>query len=83
MKVGDIVIQGSRVIEIRQGGKKKKRSKMIGTVIAIHKIPEEMKDSRNGDWSKLIGSNTVDVLWTNGKLSENFAENSLEVIKEH
>lgn len=76
MKVGDVVRQGSRVIEIRG----KKRSKIVGTVVAIHDLPDEMTKSRNGDWSKLLGTKTVDVLWSNGKLSENFAENSLEVV---
>ena len=82
MKVGDLVTQGSRVMEIRKGNKKQAPSQMIGTVIAIHKLPEQMKSSRNGDWSKLLGENTIDVLWSNGKLSENFAEHSLDVINE-
>ena len=80
MKDGDLVMQGSRVMEIRKGNKKQAPSQMIGTVIAIHKLPEQMKSSRNGDWSKLLGTMTVDVLWANGRLTENFSENSLEVI---
>jgi hypothetical protein len=80
MKVGDLVTQGSRVIEIRKASKKQTASQMIGTVIAIHKLPEQMESSRNGDWSKLLGKNTADVLWSSGKLSENFAERSLEVV---
>lgn len=82
MKVGDIVMQGSRVLQVRGNSKSiKKDRKMIGTVIAIRELPLKMKSSRNGDWSKLLGSKTVDVLWSNGKLSENFAENSLEIIE--
>ena len=76
MKVGDIVKQGSRVIEIRG----RERSKIVGTVVAIHDLPIEMKNGRHANWTKLLGSKTVDVLWSNGKLSENFAENSLEVV---
>ena len=79
MKVGDVVRQGSRVIKIRG----KKRSKIVGTVVAIHDLPDELTMFRNAGWSKLLGSRTVDVLWSNGKLSENFAEHSLEVINEN
>ena len=80
MKIGDIVRQGTRVIEIRKGNKKQTLSKLTGVIIAIRALPEEMKKSRNGDWSKLLGTKTVDVLWSNGRLMENYAENSLEVI---
>ena len=80
MKVGDIVRQGVRVVEIRKGDKKQTLPKMIGTIVAIRALPEEMKKSRNGDWSKLLGTKTVDILWSNGRLVENYAENSLEVI---
>lgn len=82
MKVGDIVVQGSRVFEMRKGGKKQESSKMIGTVITIHNTPYQMKESRNGDWSTLLGDHTIDVLWANGRLTENFAENSLEVLND-
>ena len=81
MKVGDIVKQGNRVIKL-QGKLSNQRSMLLGTVIAIHDLPKEMFKSRNGDWSNLLGSKTVDVLWSSGKLSENFAERSLEVINE-
>ena len=81
MKVGDLVKQGSSVIELR-GSLSGKQNEFIGTVVAIYDLPSDMFKSRNGDWSKLLGSKTVDVLWQNGKISKNFAENSLEVINE-
>lgn len=81
MRVGDLVQQGTRVMEIRNSGELQRPSRMIGTVVALHDLPPEMKASRNGDWSKLLGTKTVDVLWSNGRLMENYAENSLEVIE--
>jgi len=83
MKVGDLVQQGSRVMEIRKSGKKQKPPKRVGTVVAIHELPDiNVKDSRRESWRKVLGGRSVDVLWSNGKLSKNFAENSLEVISE-
>jgi len=83
MKVGDLVQHGSRVMEIRKGGKKQKPPKRVGTVVAIHEMPDmQIKDGRAAEWQALLGTRTIDVLWSNGKLSKNFAENSLEVISE-
>ena len=80
MKVGDLVQQGSRVMETRKGGKKQDPPKRVGVVIEIHEIPPEMLNGRT-DWAKILGR-TIHVLWDNGKISKNFAENSLEVISE-
>ena len=80
MKVGDLVQQGSRLIEMRKGGKKQDPPKRVGVVIEIHEIPPEMLNGRS-DWAKMLGR-TIDVMWDNGKMSKNFAENSLEVISE-
>tara|TARA_R110002020_G_scaffold37239_20_gene112635 strand:+ start:3322 stop:3567 length:246 start_codon:yes stop_codon:yes gene_type:complete len=80
MKVGDLVQQGSRMIEMRKRGKKQDPSKRVGVVIEIHEIPPEMLNGRS-DWAKILGR-TIDVLWDNGKLTKNFAENSLEVVSE-
>jgi hypothetical protein len=46
----------------------------------IHEIPVEMLNGRS-DWAATLGC-TVDVLWSNGKLTKRFAENSLEVISD-
>ena len=84
MKVGDIVRQGGRLIEFR-GKSKPSRSKCLGTVVAIHEnlFPEDWpKTDNRKKWAKKIGRR-IDVMWPNGKISESFAENSLEVIKEY
>ena len=80
MKVGDLVQQGSRLMEIRKGGKKQDTSKRVGIVLEIHEIPPEMLNGRS-DWAKFLGR-TIEVMWDNGKMSKNFAENSLDVISE-
>jgi|APSaa5957512576_1039674.scaffolds.fasta_scaffold34584_2 hypothetical protein len=80
MKVGDLVRQGNRVINLHKGGKPMPPSRVMGMVVAIRDLPEEMKVSRNGNWSKLLGGGTVDVLWFNGRLIRNFAMNSLEIV---
>ena len=80
MKVGDLVQQGSRVMEIRKSGKKQAPPKRVGIVLEIHELPEEIQ-TRRGDWAKFLGR-TIDVLWANGKITEGFAENALEVISD-
>tara|TARA_R110000824_G_scaffold31704_4_gene102921 strand:+ start:186 stop:560 length:375 start_codon:yes stop_codon:yes gene_type:complete len=71
MKVGDVVIQGSKLIKLRG----LPRSKLLGVVIAAHdqdqRIPEK--------WRKNLGQ-LIDVMWSSGKISKNFAENALIVI---
>jgi hypothetical protein len=81
VKPGDIVQQGSRVLRMSKDGRPIAPSSMRGIVIAIRELPHHMKNSRNGDWSKLLGR-TVDVFWFNGRFQRNFAENSLEVVKD-
>jgi|TARA_R110001583_G_scaffold5598_11_gene30109 hypothetical protein len=79
MKIGDVVCQGSRVIKLGN----RIRSKRLGVVIDIRDTylgpPNWKKQAHLQAWSKLLGQ-AVDVLWDNGHLSENFAENSLEVV---
>jgi len=70
-------------MKMHKGGKPMAPSKMIGIVLAIRELPKEMKNSRNGNWANVLGHNTVDVLWQSGKVSKNFAENSLEVVSEN
>ena len=74
MKVGDIVRQGDRLVKM----KGRKPSVMLGVVVEMSKkdlgrIPEK--------WQKFLGQ-SVTVMWANGKLHKNFAENSLEVVSE-
>ena len=82
MKVGDIVRQGNRVVQFK-GKNWNHRFKRLGVVINIREgdlFPPQWKEQANRKvWSKLLGR-AVDVLWDNGHLSENFAENSLEVV---
>jgi len=79
MKVGDLVIQGTRVTKLRGMPKKKKT---IGLVIAVHDIPEDAPQELTAQWKTLLGSKTVDVLWIGGRISKNFAENALEVVND-
>ena len=52
----------------------------MGIVVEIHEIPVEMLNGRS-DWAEVFGR-TADVLWDNGKLTQRFAEHSLEVISD-
>ena len=74
MKVGDIVRQGDKLIKLKTNGKPKPPSRLVGTVIAVYDDPcvPEM-------WRKTLGK-SIDVLWTSGRISEAFAENSLEIV---
>ncbi len=81
MKVGDLVVQGTRVMKMTRGGKPMPPSSMMGMVVAIRRLPEEMLASeRHTHWVKALGGSTVDVLWFNGRLVKNFAMNGLEVV---
>jgi len=73
VKVGDMVRQGDRVVKI----KGRAPSKQVGVVVEMtaHDFPPNLKR-----WEKLLGDSTVTVLWESGRLTENMAENSLEVI---
>ena len=87
MKVGDMVRQCDKIMKMYKGGKPQQPPKMVGIVVAIHEhmLPrknetEKMRE-KVSNIIKLVGR-PIDVLWSNGKLSKNFAENSLEVIDE-
>ena len=81
MKIGDIVRQGNRICKITRNGKPRQNPTNIGIVVDIRDMPparpEEAQHLRN--MMSMLGRQ-VDVLWENGKLTENFAENSLEVV---
>jgi len=79
MKVGDLVQQGDEVIKFK-GKNAPAKSKRVGIVLEIHELPDEIQ-TRREDWAKFLGR-TIDVLWDNGKITEGFAENSLEVISD-
>jgi hypothetical protein len=82
VNVGDIVRQGDRVIKFKGKGKPK-RSSGLGIVIAIHaQLPPRNEETQNLRAMMSMLGRRVDVLWESGKLSENFAENSLEVVHE-
>ena len=86
MKVGDMVRQGDKIMKMSKGGKPVQSSPMVGIVVAIHEhdLPDHDDPKRLKEKTlniiNLVGR-PVDVLWANGKLSKNFAENSLEVVK--
>jgi hypothetical protein len=82
MKVGDIVRQNNNLIEIGRRGKGRTVSKMIGVVVEIRNqgLPGDEKENEwLKGWMDRLGRQ-VDVMWSNGKLSTSFAENSLEVV---
>jgi hypothetical protein len=81
VKVGDLVIQGERVMKMHKIGKGREPSRSVGTIIAVRELPVA-GDDHHSQWTKLIGGTVVDVVWSCGKVSENFAANSLEVISE-
>jgi hypothetical protein len=83
LNIGDIVRQGGRLIEMRSIPRVS-RSKLLGTVVDIHEntFPEGPPEADSQKrWAKTIGRR-VDIMWANGKLSESFAENSLELVSE-
>jgi hypothetical protein len=75
MKVGDMVRQGERVVVM----KGRAPSTALGVVVEIKKIALSSAHKR---WEKILGKNTVTVLWESGRLTKDMAENSLEVIDE-
>ena len=82
MKVGDIVRQGDRVVKFKRNGKPW-RGTCFGIVIDIRSMPPARPEETEAlrQMMNMLGRQ-VDVLWGNGKLTENFAENSLEVVCE-
>lgn len=83
MKVGDIVRQNNKLLSIRKMGKPQPSSDMVGVVIDIRDQlpPKEYESEWLKGWINQIGRQ-VDVMWSNGKLSKNFAENSLSLASE-
>jgi len=74
MKVGDIVRQGDRILKM----KGRSPSKALGVVVEISTLdfPTKLKG-----WEKFLGR-TVTIMWESGRLTENMAENALEIVSE-
>ena len=74
MKVGDIVRQGDRILKM----KGRSPSKALGVVVEISTLdfPTKLKS-----WEKFLGR-TVTIMWESGRLTENMAENALEIVSE-
>ena len=83
MKVGDIVKQNDNIMKMTKGGKPRAPSTMVGVVVEIrNQLPPKREETKKlREWMKMLGRQ-IDVLWENGRLSTNFAENSLEVVAE-
>ncbi len=74
MKVGDIVRQTDSLIKMK-GRHYNKKHTLLGTVVKM----QDPNPKIALKWRKQLG-NLVDVLWSNGRLSTNFAESGLEII---
>jgi hypothetical protein len=83
MKVGDIVRQNNTLLEMRSGGKRRQAPELIGVVVDIcdQEVPKENESEWLRSWMSQLGK-LVDVLWSNGRLTKNFAEKGLDVVKE-
>ena len=82
MKVGDIVRQNNKLIEVRSSSKKP-RAELVGVVVAMRpqSMPKVQETEWFRSWMDRFG-NLVDVLWSNGNLTEDFAEAALDVVNE-
>ena len=83
MKVGDMVRQNNKLVEIRTKGRAKETPEIVGVVVAIRaqSMPKVQETEWFRSWMDRLG-NLVDVLWSNGELTENFAEAALDVMNE-
>ena len=81
MKVGDIVKQGNRICKITRNGQPRQNPTNIGIVVDIRDMPSPRPEETEvlRQMMDMLGRQ-VDVLWESGKLTKNFAENSLDVI---
>ncbi len=72
MKVGDIVRANNKLLKMKHRGE----NRLLGTVVQVSDPNPRIAEK----WRKHLGS-VVDVLWSNGHLSERYAEGSLEVVE--
>ena len=82
MKVGDIVRQNT-IVQFTKRGRDKIPRTLLGVVVEIRNqmSPKKNESEYLRSWIETLGCQ-VDVLWSNGKVSRNFAEKSLEVVEE-
>jgi hypothetical protein len=83
VKVGDIVRQNNTLVNVRSAGKLRQASVLFGVVVDIHdqEVPKENETEWLRSWMSQLGK-LVDVLWSNGRLTKDFAEKGLDVVKE-
>jgi len=83
MKIGDVVRQGNRICKLGRNGKPVSSPTSLGIVIDIRNMPPARPEETAAlrQMMHMLGRQ-VDVLWGNGRLTKNFAENSLEVVSE-
>ena len=79
MKVGDTVKQNFKLIEFR-GSRAPKRPDQVGVIVEVSDRRDQIP-KKYAKWGEWLGR-SVTVLWSNGRLTENMAENSLDVINE-
>ena len=77
VRVGDIVHMENNIVKLKPGQSWKPKVKRLGVVISVEDINERVPL----EWRKQIGR-SVTVLWSNGRLMENIAENNLVVVVE-
>lgn len=77
MKVGDIVRQNGKMVNTK-GSKLRVNTEMTGIIIEMSSTDMPRKHET---WQKWLGA-SVAVLWSNGRLTKNIAENALEVVNE-
>jgi|3_EtaG_2_1085321.scaffolds.fasta_scaffold35712_2 hypothetical protein len=71
MKVGDVVTQGGSLVKLKGFSKSRK----LGVAVSIREQGERVPVSWRNNLGKL-----VDVMWSSGKISKNFAEGALIVV---
>ena len=83
MKIGDVVRQGNRICKLGRNGKPVSSPTSLGIVIDIRNMPPARPEETAAlqQMMHMLGRQ-VDVLWGNGRLTKNVAENSLEVVSE-
>ena len=86
MKVGDLVRQNPNngLVKIRNHKSAKVDVSSIGTVVAIKEglWPKDWDISEEQRVFEMRIGRRVDVMWPNGKITENFAEHVLMVVED-
>jgi len=77
MKVGDIVRQNGKMVINTKSSKLRVNTQLTGIIIEM----SSPVHSTYSEWQKWLGA-SVAVLWSNGRLTKNIAENALEVVNE-